>query len=413
MAVERRKDNKNRVLKEGEYQRTNGTFEYKWKDNRGKRHSIYAKTLEELREKEVDVLRDALDGIRSDKKNLTINDLYNLWVQIKRGLKDNTFQNYKYMYTQFVEPDFGNMKIVDLKRTDVRAFYNQLSDKHNLKTSTIDCIHTVLHQVLELGVEDEYLRYNPSDNALKELKKAHNNDSGKRRALTIPEQEIFEQFLSKQGQYKGWYPIFITLLWTGLRVGEVTGLRWSDVDLEKETISINHTLVYYSKGKVEGCAFAINTPKTKAGERIVPILPKVKEAFLLEKEYLKESGIKCNAVVDGYTDFIFINRFGGVQHQGTLNKALRRIIRDCNYELLDKCQDEGEVTLLPKFSNHSLRHTFTTRMCEAGVNVKAMQEILGHADAETTMNIYAEATKDLKRSELINFEEYFNNSKSY
>ncbi|MBN7774409.1 site-specific integrase [Clostridium aminobutyricum] len=412
MAVERRKDNKKRVLKEGEYQRTNGTFEYKWRDKTGKRHSIYAKTLEELREKEVDVLRDVLDGIRSDKKDLTINDLYNLWVRIKRGLKDNTFQNYKYMYTQFVEPDFGNIKITDLKRTDVRAFYNHLSDKQKLKTSTIDSVHTVLHQVLELGVEDEYLRFNPSDNALKELKKAHNNDSEKRRALTIPEQELLEEFLSKQGQYHRWYPIFITLLWTGLRVGEITGLRWSDIDFEDETIDINHTLVYYSKGEVEGCTFAVNTPKTEAGKRTVPMLPKVKEAFLLEKEYQKECGIKCNVVVDGYTDFVFINRFGGVQHQGTLNKALRRIIRDCNYEVLDKNQGVKEVTLLPKFSNHSLRHTFTTRMCEAGVNIKAMQDILGHADAETTMDIYAEATKDLKRSELINFEDYFNNQRS-
>ena len=110
--------------------------------------------------------------------------------------------------------------------------------------------------------------------------------------------------------------------------------------------------------------------------------------------------------MDGYRDFIFVNRFGNVQHQGTLNKALRRIIRDCNFEVLDKeCRDN--VIMLPKFSNHSLRHTFTTRMCEAGVNIKAMQEILGHADAETTMQIYAEATKDLKKSELINFEDYF------
>lgn len=120
---------------------------------------------------------------------------------------------------------------------------------------------------------------------------------------------------------------------------------------------------------------------------------------------------KCSeVVVDGYRDFIFINRFGNVQHQGTLNKALRRIIRDCNYEVLDKNSGDDAV-ILPKFSNHSLRHTFTTRMCEAGVNIKAMQEILGHADAETTMDIYAEATKDLKKSELINFEDYFNRQK--
>lgn len=410
MAVERRKDNKKRVLKEGEYQRANGTFEYKWRDRTGKRHSVYAKTLEELRTKELDVLKDILDGIRTDKKNLTINDLYNRWTELKRGLKDNTFQNYKYMYTQFVEPDFGHTKLTDLKRTDVRAFYNMLADERNIKANTIDNIHTVLHQVLELGVEDDYLRYNPSDNALKELKKAHNHDSEKRRALTIQEQELFEAFLSKSGQYHRWYPIFIVMLWTGLRVGEAVGLRWCDIDLEKEIISVNHTLIYYSRGKEDGCSFAINTPKTDAGMRTIPMLPKVKEAFFMEKQYQEECGIKCNVTVDGYTDFIFVNRFGGVQHQGTLNKALRRIIRDCNYEVLDSGK-KNPVTL-PRFSNHILRHTFTTRMCEAGVNIKAMQDILGHADAETTMNIYADATKELKKAELINFEDYFRKQKS-
>lgn len=412
MAIERRKDNKNRILREGEYQRTSGTYEFKWRDKRGNRHSISAITLEELREKELDVLRDVLDGVRADKNNLTINDLFDSWVQLKRGLKDNTFSNYKYMYRQFVEPDFGKNKLVDLKRSDIRGFYNYLADERHVKVNTIDNIHTVLHQVLELGVEDDYLRYNPSDNALKELKKAHNFDIEKRKALTIKEQEIFENFLGKQGQYHRWYPIFVIMLWTGMRVGEITGLRWCDIDLDEEIINVNHTLVYYDKQSEERCTFAINTPKTKAGERIIPMVPKVKKAFLIEKQYQEEVGIKSKAVVDGFRDFIFINRFGNVQHQGTLNKALRRIIRDCNYEILDK-NTRDDVVILPKFSNHSLRHTFTTRMCEAGVNIKAMQEILGHADAETTMDIYAEATKDLKRSEIVNFNNYFSQTKVF
>ena len=406
MAVERRKDNKRRVLKEGEYQRSSGTYEFKWRDKRGNRHTISAVTLEELREKELDVLRDVLDGVKVDKNNLTVNDLYNSWIQLKRGLKENTFSNYKYMYKMFVEPDFGKNRITDLKRSDVRGFYNFLAEEKHVQINTIDSIHTVLHQVLEIAVEDDYLRYNPSDNALKELKKAVNFEVEKRRALTVSEQEIFEAFLRKKGQYHRWYPVFTVMLWTGMRVGEITGLRWCDIDLEEGSINVNHTLVYFDKRAEERCTFAINTTKTKAGERSIPMLPKVKEAFLMEKEYQRECGVKSESVVDGYRDFIFVNRFGNVQHQGTLNKALRRIIRDCNFEILDK-NKQNDVIILPKFSNHSLRHTFTTRMCEAGVNIKAMQEILGHADAETTMDIYAEATKELKKSELINFEEFF------
>lgn len=410
MAAERRKDNKKRVLKEGEYQRENGTYEYKWRDKTGKRHSVYAPTLDELRRKETEVTRDIWDGIRAEANSLTINDIYYRWVKLKRGLKDNTFSNYQYMYTQYVEPHFGNTKLKDLKRSDVRGFYNTLADERGLKTLTIDNIHTVLHQVLDLAVEDEYLRNNPADNALKELKKAHNKDVSKRHALSKPQQNLLESFLAKQGKYHRWYPIVCTMLWTGMRVGEITGLRWCDIDFDNNTISVNHTLVYFSRdGKRNGLYFAVNTPKTEAGTRIIPMLPKVKEALLMEREYQRECGIKCVAAIDGYTDFVFVNRFGYTQHQGTLNKALRRIIRDCNYEVLDKEQDDKAVTL-PPFSCHSLRHTFCTRLCEADVKIKVIQEVMGHADIKTTLDIYAEATRDFKCKQMAEFALFYDES---
>ena len=109
--------------------------------------------------------------------------------------------------------------------------------------------------------------------------------------------------------------------------------------------------------------------------------------------------------MDGYTNFVFVNRFGNVQHQGTLNKALKRIIRECNDEQLEKASGT-DVILLPPFSCHNLRHTFATRMCEAGVNAKVVQELLGHADVGITLNIYTDATKALIQPELEKFEDY-------
>ena len=166
-------------------------------------------------------------------------------------------------------------------------------------------------------------------------------------------------------------------------------------------IDVNHTLVYY-KHETNGCYCNIHTPKTVNSVRKIPMLNFVKEAFLEERQYQQENGIRCTATIDGYTDFVFVNRFGNPQHQGTLNKALRRITRDCNDEVL--LTGKRNPVLLPPFSCHILRHTFTTRMCEAGVNVKVIQDTLGHSDVSTTLNIYADTTKALKKSEFANFE---------
>ena len=136
----------------------------------------------------------------------------------------------------------------------------------------------------------------------------------------------------------------------------------------------------------------------------------MREAFRMERAYQLEHGISCQVHVNGLTDFVFVNRFGNVQHQGTLNKALRRIIRDCNQEQLDLLEKKkikkSELVLLPKFSCHSLRHTCATRLCEAGINMKVVQDVLGHADISTTMNIYTDATKDFKVQEMGRYDEF-------
>lgn len=393
-----RRLDKNRItLRKGESQRSDGVYSYRWTTKDGKRHDIYAGSLEELREKEEQIVIDQHDGIRVDKKLITLNEMFDMWCELKRGIKHNTFQNYKYMYNQFVRPRFGRMRLTAVKKTDIKRFYNTMADERILKVSTIDTVHNILHQVFDLAVDDNYIRINPTDNMLKELKKSHNFEVTKRKALTVQEQDLFINFLRNSSKYNHWYPVFAVMLGTGMRVGEITGLRWCDIDFEENLVNVNHTLVYYNRGDGNGCSFAVNTPKTQSGNRTIPLLPIVRKAFEQERENQAIAGLSCRAKVDGYTDFIFINRFGDVQHQGTLNKAIRRIIRDCNDEVLLK--DESATVLLPPFSCHSLRHTFTTRLCEKGVNVKVIQEVLGHKDFSTTMNIYTDVTKDLKQKE--------------
>ena len=411
MARPKRKDKTRTVLRTGELQRSDGSYQYSWTDENHKRRYVYSKTLEALRIKEEAIEKDKSDGIKAEARYVTLDDLYELWKDLKRGLKNNTFENYKYIYETFVRRQIGSKRVSTFLKSDIKRFYNYLVDERGLKPATVDGVHNILHQIFDMAVDDNYIRNNPTNNVLRELKKAHCFKTEKRRGLTRPEQEMFMDYLKNSNTAVYWYPVFAVMLGTGLRVGEVTGLRWCDIDLEDGIIDVNHTLVYYdhrtSEGK-KGCYFNVNTPKTEAGNRQVPMLDFVKEAFVMEKERQELLGVHCEATIDGYTDFIFLNRFGQPQHQSTLNKAIRRIIRDCNDEQFLKT--ENPEVLLPHFSCHSLRHTFTTRMCEAGVNIKVIQDTLGHKDITTTLNIYTDVTKELKRTEFDGLDKYFNNS---
>ena len=206
----KRKDKARVVLRKGESQRKDGKYDFRWTSPDGKRHSIYAPTLEELREKEKGLQLDSLEGIKAEARYVTLNDMFTLWAKVKRGLKDNTFQNYLYLYRQFVEPDFGKSKVSALKKSDMKQFYNILADERGLQISTIDSVHTVLHQVLDMAVDDRYLRSNPSDNVLRELKKAHQFETTHRKALTVPEQNLLLSYLSKTP--KGDCPRILILL---------------------------------------------------------------------------------------------------------------------------------------------------------------------------------------------------------
>lgn len=412
MATAKRRDKSRVVLRTGEFQRADGTYHFSWTDANRKRRYVYAKTLDELRYKEEQIEKDKKDGIKAEARYTTLNDLYELWRDLKRGLKNNTFENYKYMYETFVRHQIGNKMVSSLKKTDIKRFYNYLVDERGLKPATVDSVHNILHQVFDMAVDDDYIRNNPTNNVLKELKQSHCFQSEKRRALTRQEQDLLLEYLKSTPKMNAWYPIFAVLVGTGLRVGEATGLRWCDIDLKEGIINVNHTLVYYdhrTEGSKRGCYFNINTTKTPAGKRQVPMLDFVKEAFMMEKERQELLDIQCKATIDGYTDFIFLNRFGQPHNQSTLNKTIRRIIRDCNDEQFLK--NENAEVLLPHFSCHSLRHTFTTRMCEAGVNVKVIQDTLGHKDISTTLNIYTDVTKELRKSEFAGLDSYFQREK--
>lgn len=410
----RRKDNKNRVLKEGEYQRENGTYEFKWTDSSGKRRSRYAKTLEELREKEANIQRDILDGINPESSSITLNDIYERWVGVKRGLKEVTFNKYKHDYAKYIKPSLGYRKIASIKVSDIKAFYNELYDVRRFTVGTIGTIHRILNQLLEFAADDDLIRRNPAKKAYKAFTVEAHEEAATRKTMTVEEQDLFEDFLEYSQKYNRWQPLFTVMLWTGIRAGELTALRWEDVDFEKNIITIDHNLVYVGDEQLKNSRTVITTPKTPNSIRTIPMVPKVKAALQREKKIQELLGEKCTVIIDGYTNFIFLTRGGGPKHVWGINDALKNIVVACNREVMAKWDEQSNTeanppVMLPELSCHWLRHTFATRCCEARMDPKAIQSILGHADYETTMNIYVEATDHLKKNEINYLDNYYMN----
>ncbi len=178
----------------------------------------------------------------------------------------------------------------------------------------------------------------------------------------------------------------MVLLRSGLRVGELCGLTWNDVDEKAGLLHVRRNLVFFKDQDAGKCRFIINDGKTVAALRDIPLTDELKEMFDIQRE----SGAECRQTIDGVTDFVFVNRFGDVQHQGTLNKALKRIVKHAN-----DTAGEG-VILLPQFSCHTLRHTFCTNLIKGGVELTAASALMGHRDIQTTANIYNDVQQEQK-----------------
>lgn len=395
MAISR-KDPKGRKLKDGESYRSDGRYQYRYNLGNGKRHSIYAATLKELREKEEEIKDNQRNNIKTNVSKVMLDDIFELYMSGKTELKQSTRTNYNYMYNNYIKDELGSRKIVTIKYSDIRRFYNSLINEKGFKPNSMEIINTILHPTFTLAVRDGYIRTNPTDGVMAEIKKSHNWEKPKRHALTVAEQQAFIDFVANSKTYNHWLPLFTVFLGTGCRVGEIVGLRWCDCDFEKGSISINHNLIYRQSDDGK-CSFHVTTPKTSAGIRTVPMLKDVRKALLQEKKKQMAEGFNVTEI-DGYSGFVFTNKVGYIHNPQTINRAIKRIIRDHNKkEEYIANMEKREPLLIRDFSVHSLRHTFCTRFCENETNLKVIQEIMGHSDITTTMNIYAEATNDKKQ----------------
>ena len=399
-----RKDLRGRSLRKGEVQRSSDKrYMYTYTDPMGRRKFIYANDLTELREKEAKLMKDQLDGLDLYVAGkASVNDTFDRYMSTKYNLRESTKSSYLYTYDHYVRDTFGKKRIADIKYSDVLQFYYYLLNEVKISLGTLDTVHCLLHPTFQLAVRDEIIRNNPTDGVMKEISRESGKNRGIRHALTVEQQRAFMEYIANHPIYYHWWPMFTVLLGTGCRIGEALGLRWQDLDYDKRTININHSLSYYQKPESNKSVLRISKPKTEAGIRTIPMLDIVKDAFEMLYEEQLENGFN-ETEIDGMSGFIFCNRFGTVPNPQTVNHTIKRIANSYNADEVVRAKKERrDPIILPNFSCHHLRHTFCTRLCENETNLKVIQSIMGHRNIETTMDIYAEATEEKKQESFEN-----------
>lgn len=383
MARKKRTDNKGYVLCVGEYQDKSGRYCFKYTDLDKKRHAVYALTLKELREKEKQIEKDQEDGIDNTRGNMTLNQLFQEYLDLKTDLKKSTRCNYQASWNSTIrDSDIGKMKISKINKVHIQKFYSALS-KQGLAANTIKFYHNLICASLEFAVETDAIRKNPAKGA----KKGIGGTKKEKSAMTVLEQEKLLDFVKNNKQYCVYHPLMVFALSTALRIGELTGLRWSDVDLKENIIHIRQQLIYRNLG--DGCRFHVQDLKTEAGRRDIPLTVSARKSLIKQKELAFLLGTKQKKEIDGITDFVFLNSLGNPYATNAINFMLKNIVNAYNrLEQTIADREKRESELLPHISAHILRHTACTRMAESGIDPKTLQYIMGHSSIAVTMDIY-------------------------
>ena len=410
-----RKDSKGRVLKANEYERTDGRYVYRYVEN-GKEKRIYSWRLIEtdpqvkgkpkcecLRELEKTIDKDLQDGIVQSK--VTLNERWNEYISNKPELKQSTRTNYKYMYDKYIRNDIGIKLLKSINFSTMRKFFNKLLQK--FKPNSIEIIHTILNPVFTTAVRDGLIRINPLAGIMADLKKSNDWEKDKRHALSKEHQLALVEFVRTHPVYCKWYSLIVCLLGTGCRISEMLGLRWEDIHWSDNIISINHNMIYrlQDDGSVQ---FRITTTKTKNGKRDIPMFKSVQDALKAEYKRQTKEGF-CTKELEGYTGFIWMNRYNDLLSPHNVNRALERIRNE--YNIMEETrakQERRKPDFIPHFSAHHLRHTFCVRLCEEETDLKLIQEIMGHADISTTMDIYNESNIQRKKERFAALEKVSN-----
>ena len=361
---------KGKELGEGIYQQANGTYCARFIDRFGKRKSKRSKKLQEVRQWLADATYINEHSDIEQATNMMVDAWFKYWIDVKKKtVRPNTVRNYTERYNKNIQKIIGRKILTEVKPIHCQKIFTDMAEE-GYKTSTIYQTRIALFNMLEFAKENEVILSNPCK---KSVKSDMGKPSQKKEALTIDIQKKFIEYAKGQSYENQ----FRFILQTGLRTGELVGLKWEDIDFSKKAIRIQRSMEYrYSVGE-----WRIGEPKSKAGYRTIPLTDEAIRILTEQKE--KNKNIK--KIQEEWYEFIFLSRKGEPVKNSAYDTAL--------FKICDKAK-------INRFSMHVLRHTFATRCIEGGMMPKTLQKILGHSNIGITMNLYVHITEDEKQKEI-------------
>ena len=350
---------------------------------------IYGKTQKEVKQKLEDYKREILLNTYSvDHDNISLADYYYTWLMDKKpSYKATSFKDYETVYRLYLKSrPIGNIKLKKLSQTDLKKQYRDLM-KEGTTPHTIHRINTKLKVCLNTAIREEITIKNPC--SLVELPKI--TRTKKREVLTAEEQtRLIEAIQGHKLEL-----LYIVALATGMRLGEILGLKWQAIDFTNNTIEVTNTVqkTYIFDDSMNKKIKTIEqTPKTENGTRSIPLpvslIPRLRAHRKIQLENKLKYGQSYNI-----SDYVFTDELGRIIDNKKPNRNLQTILKKLGIEPI-------------KF--HGLRKTYATRLFENGVPPKTVQTLLGHADIQTTLNIYTEVMDTEKQKAVDTLNNIFN-----
>lgn len=392
------KDLKGRELPKGIYQRKDGRYEARALIN-GIKIQLYNFNLKELKIEFEKRKEEAKQGVDKKLSNITLDEWFEEWfIRYKvPKIKETSITPMKTKYRANFGRLIGNMKVAEIRNMDIQDVINTMQREGKATSSMRDALGRV-RECLESAKNNRIISENPCF----DITVPWENVTKERRFLSQEEQNRFLQQVENN-----WYKeMFYIMFLTGMRIGEVGGLKWEDVDFKNKCININRSLSCQYESGVK--TVRLTAPKTHNSYRKIPFMGEAEEMFLSQKKkqekIKKELGKRYRS--DGeFLDLVFVTSMGSPVFRHHAEKEVKKVVKAINeQEAFDSVREQREPHYFEDLYPHAIRHTFCSRCFQLNMNPKVVQKLMGHQHYSTTIDIYTHVMQDDIDSEVCKLE---------